>query len=42
MSLELQELRNASRYAERYSDRHHPNPQQVINIEKRSRQNLFH
>jgi len=30
---------NASRlYVECYSDRHHPNPQQVINIERKSRQ----
>jgi len=34
--------KNTSRfYAERYPDRH-PNPQQVINIEKRSRQNPLH
>jgi len=34
--------RNASRlYAERYPDRRHPNPQQIINIERRF-QNPFH
>jgi len=35
--------RNASRFhAERYPDHRHPNLQQIINIERRSRQNLFH
>jgi len=35
--------KNASRfYAECYLDLRHPNPQQIINIEKRSRQNPFH